>query len=74
MDLVTVRFTSCRATLTTAHYSGVEYGVLPSFAKQVVEVERCAEYVETPPASTDAGGLFMPASSGVVSRASRKKT
>lgn len=55
MELVTVRFTTCRATLTTTHYSGVEYPVSRAFARQVVEVERCAEYVPAP-ASSEAGG------------------
>ena len=49
--LVTVRFTTCRSTLTSCHYAGVDYEVPAAFARQVVEQERCAEYV-TPEAGS----------------------
>ncbi len=43
--LVTIRFQTCRATLTSCHYAGIDYEVPASFAQQVVERERCADYV-----------------------------
>jgi hypothetical protein len=43
--LVTIRFRTCRSSLTSCHYAGIEYEVPASFARQVVEQERVAEYV-----------------------------
>ncbi len=43
--LVTIRFQTCRATLTGCHYAGIDYQVPAAFAQQVVERERCADYV-----------------------------
>jgi hypothetical protein len=43
--LVRVRFTTTRAALCGVHVSGFEYDVAKDFAEQVVQRERCAEYV-----------------------------
>lgn len=51
--LVSVRFTSARATLTGAHYAGVLYHVPPAFAQLVVEQERVAVYAEDAPAGEE---------------------
>lgn len=50
-----VRFTTARAGLCGCHISGLVYEVSPEFARQVVEVERCAEYVSQGHAVPDAG-------------------
>ena len=44
--LVTVRFTSTRASLCGVHLAGLPYQVTKSFAQQVVTVEKVAEYVK----------------------------
>lgn len=48
-SLVTIRFSTSRATLCGVHLSGVEYAVTPEFARQVVELERVADYVNSEP-------------------------
>lgn len=47
--LVSIRFASSRSTLTGCHVAGVVYPVPPDFARQVVDVEGVAEYVEAEP-------------------------
>lgn len=47
--LVTIRFSTSRATLCGVHVSGVDYEVTPEFARQVVEIERVAAYVISEP-------------------------
>lgn len=53
--LVTVRFTTCRSTLTSCHYAGVDYEVPADFARQVVDEEGCAEYVAGGPVLASSG-------------------
>ncbi|MDP2381232.1 MAG: hypothetical protein Q8N00_00350 [Nitrospirota bacterium] len=48
-SLVTIRFSTSRATLCGVHLSGVEYAVSREFAKQVVEGEGVAAYVNPEP-------------------------
>jgi len=64
--LVAIRFHTCRATLTGCHYAGIDYEVPASFAQQVVERERCAEYV---PGGGDAG---VPSQSDQAKRRGRR--
>lgn len=52
-DLVTIRFHTARATLTSVHYAGIHYDVDRTFAKTVVDEERVAEYVHSPASSSD---------------------
>lgn len=52
--LISIRFKSSRSTLTGCHVTGVVYPVTPDFARQVVEVEGVAEYVEAEPVSSEA--------------------
>jgi|CXWL01.1.fsa_nt_gi hypothetical protein len=46
-SLVTIRFSTSRATLCGVHLSGVDYAVSPEFAKQVVEGDGVADYVNS---------------------------
>ena len=55
--LVSIRFKSARSTITGCHVTGMDYPVPPDFARQVVEVEGVAEYVESEsvPSGADSG-------------------
>lgn len=55
-DLVTIRFKTARATLTSVHYAGVDYDVERAFAHEMVHQERVADFV-TPQASESAPAL-----------------
>lgn len=55
--LVSIRFKSSRSTLTACHMTGVVYPVSPEFARQVVEVEGVAEYVEAEPVPSGADSV-----------------
>lgn len=58
--LVTVRFTTARSGLCGCHLAGIDYPVSPEFARQVVDVERVAEYVAGDPVPEE-DGLVRPA-------------
>lgn len=62
--LITVRFTTARSGLCGCHLTGIDYPVSPDFARQVVEVERVAEYV---------AGESVPDGAGSVRPAKRKR-
>jgi hypothetical protein len=49
--LVSIRFKAARSGLCGCHLVGIDYSVSPEFARQVVEVEGVAEYVEGEPVS-----------------------
>jgi hypothetical protein len=44
--LISVRFKTARSGQCGCHLVGIDYSVPPAFARQVVEVEGVAEYVE----------------------------
>ncbi|MGL4296276.1 MAG: hypothetical protein ACRCTG_11210 [Aestuariivirga sp.] len=52
--LVSVRFITARSGLCGCHLVGMDYPVSPEFARQVVDVERVAEYVAGEPVSAEA--------------------
>lgn len=55
--LVMVRFTTARSGLCGCHLTGIDYPVTPEFARQVVDVERVAEYVAVEPVSEETGSV-----------------
>lgn len=58
--LISVRFKTARAGQCGCHLTGIDYPVSPAFARQVVEVEGVADYVEGEPVAVGAADSSRP--------------